>query len=165
MRIRGIMRDLQLCTFLTTCFGALDFRGNAYERLITGIRGRRQVEATGIVRKHRIIARRRECLNYLALKGCTANVFRPFTGWRYLSKSTRLVATVCVPAIPPFLLFVDRRSKKNQCALTRWQNVPIRAMFTANVNIYRVKWNKNSIKFILMSRYEIYYPGINNELR
>lgn len=59
MRIRGILRDLRLYTFLTTCFGALDFRGNAYERLITGIRGRRQVEATAIVCEHRIIARRR----------------------------------------------------------------------------------------------------------
>lgn len=38
------------------CFGALDFRGTAYKRLITRIRDRRQVEATGIVREHRIIA-------------------------------------------------------------------------------------------------------------
>lgn len=50
---------LAIVYFFDDVFGALDFRGNAYERLITGIRGRRQVEATAIVCEHRIIARRR----------------------------------------------------------------------------------------------------------
>lgn len=59
--------------------------GFPQERLIAGIRGRRQVEATNIARKHRIIAERRRTServpeNYMDLAGHAANVFGLFTG-------------------------------------------------------------------------------------
>lgn len=50
------------------------------------------------------------------------------------------------------------RDKKNQCALTRWRNAPIRAIFTANVNIHRASGNKKSVKSALMSGRGVYYP-------
>lgn len=128
--------------FFAACFGALDFRGTAYERLITGIRGRRQVEATGIVREHRIIAQRRASLGRMpelfGFNGIHGERFWTGYGMTLFIKIHK-TRRDDLHARNPLSLLVDRRSKKNQCALTRWRNVPIRAIFTANVNIYRVE--------------------------
>lgn len=101
-----VLRATCDCVLFSTCFDALDFRETAYERLITRIRGSPSSKSDSyIVREQRIIARGRararrvpELFEFNGMHGERfSTVYR---GWRYLSKSTRLVATVCIPAIP-----------------------------------------------------------------
>jgi hypothetical protein len=102
--------------------------------------------------------REREYLNYM---GLVANVFGPVYEMMLFIKiheTRRFAPLLPVPASA-------QRNKKNQCELTRWRNVPIRAIFIVNVNKHCATRNKKGIKSTLMSRSGVYYPALNGGSR